>query len=96
MSLYSDKATYTFPPLVSEEKLARRVPNAAFSMWSVWHEGRIRPTIVSCIEIPRCFVGPTFVPQSGPLASLKKKDERQRPRVFLIMCIRRCTVFGNV
>jgi hypothetical protein len=83
ISLYSDKATYTFPPLVSEEKLARRVPNVAFSMWSVWHEGRIRPTIVSCIEIPRCFVGPTFVPQSGPLASLQKKDERQRPRVFL-------------
>jgi hypothetical protein len=43
MLLYSDKVTYTFPPLVSEEKLARRVPNVAFSVWSVWHEGRERP-----------------------------------------------------
>jgi hypothetical protein len=40
MLLYSNKATYIFPPLVSEEKLARRVPNVAFSVWSVWHEGR--------------------------------------------------------
>jgi hypothetical protein len=35
MLLYSDKVTYTFPPLVSEKKLARRVPNVAFSLWSV-------------------------------------------------------------
>ncbi len=35
MSLYSDKAIYTFPLLVSEKKLARRAPNVIFSMWSV-------------------------------------------------------------
>jgi hypothetical protein len=42
MLIYSDKATYTFLPFVSEKKLARRVPNVAFSMWSVWHGGRER------------------------------------------------------
>jgi hypothetical protein len=30
MSRYSDKSPYTFPPLVSGEKLARRVPNVTF------------------------------------------------------------------
>jgi hypothetical protein len=35
ISLYSDKAKYTFLPFVSEKKLARRVPNVPFSLWSV-------------------------------------------------------------
>jgi hypothetical protein len=83
--LYSDKAKYTFSPLVSEKKLARRVPNVTFSLWSVWHEGRQRPATVSIPERPGCFVGPTGATQSGRLASLRKKDERQRPRVFLTM-----------
>ncbi|MED0671943.1 hypothetical protein P4S95_17330 [Aneurinibacillus aneurinilyticus] len=39
------------------KKLARRVPNVAFSVWSEWNGGRKRPTIVSIVEIPRCFVG---------------------------------------
>ncbi|WP_235496924.1 hypothetical protein [Aneurinibacillus migulanus] len=38
-------------------------------------------------EMPRCFVGPLEVTQSGRLASLWKKDERQHPRVFLIFFI---------
>jgi hypothetical protein len=82
--LYSDKAKYTFPPFVSEEKLARRVPTVAFSVWSVWPGGRERPAIVSLFEVPGCFAGPTEEPQSGRLSSLWKKDERQRPRVFFI------------
>jgi hypothetical protein len=51
----------------------------------VWHEGRQRPATVSISERPGCFAGPTGATQSGCLASLRKKDERQRPRVFLIL-----------
>jgi hypothetical protein len=39
MLIYIDNVTLH---IVSEEKLARCVPNVAFSMWSVWHEGRER------------------------------------------------------
>lgn len=94
MSLYSDKATYTFPPSVNQEKLARRVPTVAFSVWSVWPEGRERPAIVSLFEVPGCFAGPTEGPQSGRLSSVWKKDERQRPRVFLIESGRECDEHG--
>jgi hypothetical protein len=47
-------------------------------------EGGKDRTRVSLLEVPRCLAGPTEGPQSGRLASLRKKDERQRPRVFLI------------
>jgi len=82
MLLYSAKATYTFPPFVSKEKLARRVPAVAFSVWSVWPEGRKRPATVSLFEIPGCFAGPTEGPQSGRLSSMWKKDERHKPASF--------------
>ncbi|GED12898.1 hypothetical protein AMI01nite_08890 [Aneurinibacillus migulanus] len=36
-------------PIVSLEKLARRVPNLSFYLWSAWHSGRKRPTTVSLI-----------------------------------------------
>ncbi|WP_286887605.1 hypothetical protein, partial [Aneurinibacillus sp. UBA3580] len=85
MLLYSDKATYAFPPSVNQEKLARRVPTVAFSVWSVGPEGRKRPATVSLFELPGCFAGPTEGSQSDRLSSMWKKDERQRPRVFLIL-----------
>jgi hypothetical protein len=84
MLLYSDKVAYTFLPFVREEKLARRCQTLLFRCGAVWCEGRIRVAIVPIIEIPRCFATPTFIPHSGRFASLPKKDERQRPRVFLI------------
>ncbi|GED17799.1 hypothetical protein [Aneurinibacillus migulanus] len=34
----------SFLPIVLFEKLARRVPNVAVSLWSVWHDGRKRPS----------------------------------------------------
>ncbi len=54
-----------------------------FRCGAVRGEGRRRVAIVSTIEMPRCFATPTFVPHSGRFASLPKKDERKRPRVFL-------------
>ncbi len=53
----------------------------------------IRPTIVSIIEVPGCFVGPTFRSLSGRFASLQKKDERQRPRVFLSVYERKTLLY---
>ncbi|GEN34539.1 hypothetical protein ADA01nite_19990 [Aneurinibacillus danicus] len=41
--------------------------------------------MVSPLEVPGCFAGPTEGPQSGRLSFVWKKDERHRPRVFLIM-----------
>jgi len=86
MLLYSDKATYTFPPSVNQEKLARRVPTVAFSVWSVGPEGRKSPATVFLFEIPGCFAGPIEGSQSDRLSSMWKKDERHRPRVFLNFC----------
>ncbi len=83
MLLYSVKATYTFFRWSPEKNSRGCAERCFFDVERV--AGRlIRPTIVSILEIPRCFVGPTFRSLSGRFATLQKKAERQRPRVFLI------------
>ncbi len=82
MLLYSVKATYTFFHWSPEKNSRECAERCFFDVERV--AGRsIRPTIVSIIEVPGCFVGPTFRSLSGRFATLQKKDERQRPRVFL-------------
>ncbi len=82
MLLYSVKATYTFLH-GSPEKNSRECAERCFFDVERVAGRSIRPTIVSIIEVPGCFVGPTFRSLSGRFATLQKKDERQRPRVFL-------------
>ncbi len=78
MLLYSVKATYAFFHWSPEKNSRGCAERFFFDVERV--AGRsIRPTIVSILEIPECFVGPTFRSLSGRFATQQKKAERQRP-----------------
>ncbi|KIV53515.1 hypothetical protein AM501_28430 [Aneurinibacillus migulanus] len=49
------ESNISFLPIVLFEKLARRVPNVAVFLWSVWHDERKRPTTVSIIRYTQMF-----------------------------------------